>query len=88
MSGNYLVIRLQVKQALVEISKLLRPGGTFIFYEPHIVEYMTISNITGHVEYLPKEDGTEYKYFEDEGKPRKVRAHSILTNSSKWTLSC
>ncbi|KAG0600000.1 hypothetical protein M758_12G192500 [Ceratodon purpureus] len=61
------------KDALREISKLLRPGGTFIFYEPHIVEYMTMTNSTGHVEYLPKDDGTEYKYFEDEGKPQTLR---------------
>jgi hypothetical protein len=42
-----------------------------------------MSSITGHVEYLPKEDGSEYKYFEDEGKPRKVRAHSSWTNSKR-----
>jgi len=64
-----------VKQALACISKLLRPGGTFMFYEPHVVEYLTTSNSTGHVEYLPKEDGTAYMYFEDEGKPRTLRIH-------------
>lgn len=64
---------MQVKQALIGISKLLRPGGTFMFYEPHIVEYLTMANGTGHVDYLPKEDGTPHKYFEDEGKPRTVR---------------
>lgn len=62
------------------ISKLLRPGGTFMFYEPHIVEYLTLSNSTGHVEYFPKEDGTAYKYFEDEGKPRTVRTLSFNCN--------
>ncbi|XP_024364852.1 uncharacterized protein [Physcomitrium patens] len=69
-----LVSKEHVKQALAEISKLLRPGATFMVYEPHVVEYLTgTAQQTGNVEYVPKADGTGYKYFEDEGKPRTLR---------------
>lgn len=62
---------MQVKKALVDISKLLKPGGKLFFYEPHVLEYMN-KNAAGHVHYYPKDDGTDYKYFDDEGTPRKV----------------
>ena len=63
--------QMQVKQALVDISKLLKPGGKLFFYEPHVLEYMH-KTAAGHVQYEPKDDGTDYKYFDDEGTPRRV----------------
>lgn len=63
--------QMQVKQALVDISKLLKPGGKLMVYEPHVLEYMS-KTVAGHVQYVPKDDGTDYKYFDDEGAPRKV----------------
>nr|PNR32567.1 hypothetical protein PHYPA_024509 [Physcomitrium patens] len=69
-----LVSKEDVKQALGEISKLLRPGASLIVYELHFVEYLTgTAHERGDVEYVPKADGTGYKYFEDEGKPRTLR---------------
>lgn len=62
----------EVKQALMDISKLLKPGGKLFFYEPHVLEYMN-KTAAGHVQYEPKDDGTDYKYFDDEGTPRRVQ---------------
>ncbi len=45
-----------------------------MFYELHDVEYVTLNN-AGHIEYLPKEDGKVYMYFEEEGRSRMVSKH-------------
>ncbi len=47
-----------------------------MFYELHDVEYVTLNN-AGHIEYLPKEDGKVYTYFEGEGMSRMVSKHLL-----------
>jgi hypothetical protein len=69
---------MQVKQALLEIYKMLKPGGKLIIYEAHVLQYMKWDEVPeAPVLYkvgwgAPKEDGTKWGYFEDEGKPREV----------------
>ncbi|KAG0618326.1 hypothetical protein M758_4G054900 [Ceratodon purpureus] len=68
----------QVKQAIAEIYKMLKPGGKLLIYEAHVLEYMKWNAkpedpLTNNIAWgAPKEDGTKWSYFEDEGKPRQV----------------
>ena len=67
---------LQVQRALAEIYKLLKPGGKLMISETHVVQYLQWDDESA-VPFLykwvtPKEDGTKWGYFEDEGKPREV----------------
>lgn len=66
----------EVKQALAEIFKMLKPGGKLMFFEAHVIQYMEWDDKATiplrHVWATPKQDGTRFGYFEDEGKPREV----------------
>ena len=67
----------QIRQALKEIYKLLKPGGKLMISETHVIQYTLEWDNESVVPLLykwctPKEDGTKWNYFEDEGKPREV----------------
>lgn len=66
----------EVKEALAEIFKMLKPGGKLMIYESHVIQYMEADDKSTfplrHIYITPKEDGTRWGYFADEGKPREV----------------
>jgi len=67
---------MQVKEALAEIFKMLKPGGKLMIYESHVLQNMGADDEATfplrHIRVTPKEDGTRWGYFADEGKPREV----------------
>lgn len=72
---------MQIKEALAEILKMLKPGGRLMFYESHVMFYTQMSSYEGSgVAMKPKEDGTEWNYYADEGAPREVCDHEITQN--------
>jgi len=72
-----LILPLQVKGALAEIFKMLKPGGKLMFYESHVIQYLEADDKATfplrQIWITPKEDGTRWAYFADEGKPREVK---------------
>ncbi len=83
-----------MQQALLAIWKQFNLDSKFMFYELHDVEYVTLNN-AGHIEYLPKEDGQVYMYFEDEGRSRMVgkhlpnyRLHLLIAANIKSVVCC
>lgn len=72
---------MQVKQALAEIFKMLKPGGKLLLFEAHVVQYLEWDDKATiplrHVWVTPKADGTRWGYFEDEGKPREVLCYHL-----------
>ncbi|KAG0609182.1 hypothetical protein M758_8G164400 [Ceratodon purpureus] len=76
----------EVKQTFVEVFKMLKPGGKLFVYETHPIKYMSwddkpdIPLLTSIGWADPKEDGTRWGYFEDEGKPREF---TMMMNSGR-----
>jgi len=67
---------------------MLKPGGKLLIYETHVIECMQW-NDKSRIPYLykwgvAKEDGTQWGYFEDEGKPREV----TLCTQSPLFVNC
>lgn len=83
---NYVLCTLlskeEVSEAIAEIFKMLKPGGKLMIYESHVIQYMEADDKATfplrHVWITPKEDGTRWGYFADEGKPREI----IMTMNS------
>jgi len=55
---------------------MLKPGGKLIIYEAHVIYYMQWLDKSKipllDIWATPKEDDTNWGYFEDEGNPREV----------------
>ncbi|KAG0615938.1 hypothetical protein M758_5G077700 [Ceratodon purpureus] len=79
----------EVKQALAEIYIMLKPGGKLFIYETHVIQYMqrddkSIASLL-YRRGTPKEDGTRWSYFEDEGKPREITMRMNSEREIKFT---
>lgn len=80
---------MQIKEALAEILKMLKPGGKLMLFETHVMYYTQKSNFEGMIVRMkPKEDGTEWNYYEDEGAPREVCHHEITQHYCGLTNCC
>lgn len=71
-----LLTKEEVKRALEEMYKMLKPGGKLLIYETHVIEYIQWNDKSRTPNLfkwgVAKEDGTQWGYFEDEGKPREI----------------
>lgn len=75
---------------------MLKPGGKLVLFEGHQLAYMEwddkATTLLDYAWALPKEDGTKWGYFEDEGKPREVICNHLSNGDSCylvefWTLA-
>ena len=62
---------------------MLKPGGKLMIVETHVIQCMVWNDASAlpllYEWGAPKEDGTMWGYFEDEGKPREVIYHMHCT---------